>query len=77
MIRGQAAQIPQSAGPIRLDREAFINRCHRLGLRSDFWVINDPETADRLLTMGATGLMSDDPETIAPVVAAHRQRREQ
>ncbi len=77
MIRGQSAQIPPSAGPIRLDRSAFIDRCHRLGLRSDYWVINDPEEADRLLEMGATGLMSDDPKRIAPVIAAHQVRRDQ
>lgn len=75
LIRGHSAQVPQSAGPIRLDRSAFIKRCRRLGLRSDFWVINDPETADRLLTMGATGLMSDDPGTLAPIVEKHRQTR--
>ncbi|MCK5379679.1 MAG: hypothetical protein KAJ78_09750 [Acidobacteria bacterium] len=76
LIRGQSAQIPPSAGPIRLDRSAFIDRCHRLGLRSDYWVINDPEEADRLLELGATGLMSDDPGRIAPVVAVHQHRRE-
>jgi len=76
MIRGQSAQIPIAAGPLRLDRSAFIDRCHRLGLRSDYWVINDPEEADRLLKLGATGLMSDDPELIAPVVAAHQKRRD-
>ncbi len=77
LILGQSAQIPPSAGPIRLDRAAFIDRCHRLGLRSDYWVINDPEEADQLLERGATGLMSDDPGRIAPVVAAHQQRRDQ
>ncbi|RLE29738.1 MAG: hypothetical protein DRJ61_14010, partial [Acidobacteria bacterium] len=75
MIRGQSAQIPPSAGPVRLDRSAFIDRCHRLGLRSDYWVINEPEQADRLLELGATGVMSDDPKRIAPVVAAHQKRR--
>ncbi len=68
MIRGQSAQIPTSAGPVRLDRTAFIDRCRRLGLRSDFWVINDPAQAENLLKMGATGIMSDDPKRIAPVV---------
>lgn len=75
MIRGQSAQIPLTAGPLRLDRSAFIDRCRRLGLRSDYWVINDPEHANRLFELGATGVMSDDPELIAPVVAAHQQRR--
>lgn len=76
LIRGQSAQIPTSAGPLRLDRPAFIDRCRRLGLRSDYWVVNDPEEADRLLDLGATGLMSDDPKRIAPVVARHQSRRD-
>jgi glycerophosphoryl diester phosphodiesterase len=73
MIRGQSAQIPLSAGPLRLDRVTFIERCRRLGLRVDYWVINDPATAKKLLQKGATGLMSDDPKGIAPIVAAHHQ----
>jgi glycerophosphoryl diester phosphodiesterase len=73
MIRGQSAQIPRSAGPLRLDRNTFIERCRRLGLRVDYWVINDPVIAKKLLQQGATGLMSDDPKGIAPVVAAHSQ----
>ncbi len=76
MIRGQSAQVPIAAGPLRLDHESFDDRCRRLGLRADYWVINDPVVAERLLQRGATGLMSDDPERIAPVVAAHQQRRD-
>ena len=76
LIRGHSAQIPPSAGPLRLDRSTFIDRCHRLGLRSDYWVINDPSEADRLLELGATGVMSDDPERIASVVAAHQKKRD-
>ena len=30
--------------------------------------MNDPEEARELLSLGATGLMTDDPSTIAPVV---------
>jgi glycerophosphoryl diester phosphodiesterase len=64
---GTAAQIPVSAGPVRLDRAAFIARCHRLGMRVDFWTINRPDDAARLLALGADGIMTDDPAAIAPV----------
>jgi glycerophosphoryl diester phosphodiesterase len=67
LIRGHAAQIPLRSGPIRLDRKAFLNRCRILGIRADYWVVNDPETARTLLAAGATGLMSDDPARLAPV----------
>jgi glycerophosphoryl diester phosphodiesterase len=33
----------------------------------DYWVVDDPEEARRLLGLGATGIMSDDPARIAPV----------
>lgn len=73
LIRGDAAQIPRSAGPVRLDRDSFLKRCHRLGLRADFWVVNEPSEAHDLLVRGATGLMTDDPVRLAPVVREFRQ----
>ena len=65
-----AAQLPTHAGPLRFDRPAWIARCHRLGMRVDFWTINEPAEARRLLTLGADGIMSDDPAAIAPVFRA-------
>jgi len=70
--RGQAAQLPLSAGRQRFDTADMVARCHRLGVRLDFWVVNDAPTAERLLALGADGLMSDDPRTIAPAFAPHR-----
>jgi len=64
---GSAAQIPLAAGPIRLDRARFIERCHGLGLRVDFWTVNQPDEAARLLALGADGIMTDDPAAVAPV----------
>ncbi len=66
-LGGQAAQVPLRSGPIRLDAPAFLARCRRLGLRADFWVVNDPAQARALLEAGATGVMSDDPAAIAPI----------
>jgi glycerophosphoryl diester phosphodiesterase len=67
LIRGQAAQIPVRSRGIRLDRPVFLGRCRRLGIRADYWVVNDPEEARTLLAAGATGLMSDDPGRLAPI----------
>ena len=66
-IKGDAAHIPVARGGIRLDGRSFIRRCRDLGLRVDYWVVDDPEEARRLLDRGATGIMSDDPAVIAPV----------
>jgi len=67
VVRGHAAQVPLRSGLIRLDRRSFLDRCRRLGIRADYWVVNQPEEARSLLAAGATGLMSDDPALIAPV----------
>lgn len=71
--RGQAAQLPLSAGRRRLDNPETVARCHALGLRLDYWVVNDAPTAERLIAIGADGIMTDDPATLAPVFARARQ----
>jgi glycerophosphoryl diester phosphodiesterase len=58
---GTAAQVPVSQGAIRFDRTAFIAKCHSLGLRVDFWTVDDPAEAQRLLALGADGIMTNDP----------------
>jgi glycerophosphoryl diester phosphodiesterase len=67
VVRGSAAHVPQRVSVIRLDSEAFMRRCRRLGLRVEFWTVNDPAEARLLLARGATGIMTDDPAVIAPV----------
>lgn len=64
---GTAAQIPPHAGPLRFDRATFIAKCHLLGLRVDFWTIDDASEAQRLLALGADGIMTNDPAAIRPV----------
>jgi glycerophosphoryl diester phosphodiesterase len=69
---GGAAQVPERAGPVRFARRGFIAKCHALGLRVDFWTVDDPRRAAELLDLGADGIMTDDPAAIAPVFAARR-----
>jgi len=64
---GTAAQIPTHSGFLRFDRAPFIAKCHSLGLRVDFWTIDDPEEATRLLALGADGIMTNDPRAIRRV----------
>jgi glycerophosphoryl diester phosphodiesterase len=68
-LRGQAAMIPRRHHWIRLDSETFIRRCRRLGLRVDYWVVNDPDAARSLISAGATGIVTDDPALMASVLA--------
>jgi glycerophosphoryl diester phosphodiesterase len=58
---GTAAQLPVAVGPIRLDGAGFIAKCHDLGLRVDYWTIDDPVVARELIARGADGIMTDDP----------------
>ena len=64
---GNAAQVPVRQGAIHFDRPAFIAKCHSLGLRVDFWVIDDRAEAERLLALGADGIMTNDPAAIRPL----------
>lgn len=61
---GGAAQVPVSYGAIRFDRAPFIAKCHSLGLRVDFWTVDDHAEAERLLGLGADGIMTNDPATL-------------
>jgi len=61
---GNAAQIPVAQGAIRFDRTPFIAKCHMLGLRVDYWVVDDREEAARLLELGADGIMTNDPAAL-------------
>jgi glycerophosphoryl diester phosphodiesterase len=67
---GTAAQVPTHRGPLRFDRPAFIAKCHSLGLRVDFWTIDDPDEAERLLALGADGIMTNDPQKLRSVVTS-------
>jgi glycerophosphoryl diester phosphodiesterase len=58
---GTAVQVPTHQGPLRFDRAPFIAKCHSVGLRVDYWVIDDAAEAARLLELGADGIMTNDP----------------
>lgn len=61
---GNAAQVPVAQGAVRFDRPTFLAKCHSIGLRVDFWVVDDPAEARRLLGLGADGIMTNDPAAI-------------
>lgn len=65
---GDAAQVPVRAGPVTMGSSWFVAKCHRLGMRVDFWTINDPDQARQLIALGADGIMTDDPARMAPAL---------
>ena len=64
---GTAAQVPTHQGPLHFDRASFVAKCHSLGLRVDYWVIDDAAEAARLLALGADGIMTNDPAKLVDV----------
>lgn len=77
---GERAQIPTASGPFDLTKVSFIEKCHRLRLAVDYWVVNDALLAETLLERGADGIVTDNPRAIAaalsrsPRAAAWRER---
>ena len=65
MKLGQAAQVPRRALGVSFASQRVIDRLHALGRRVDFWTIDDPAEAKRLLAMGADGIMTDDVRAVA------------
>jgi glycerophosphoryl diester phosphodiesterase len=68
-LSGKRVQVPLAHGRWRFDTKSFVNKCHAIGLKVDYWTINDVDTARRLLDLGADGIMSDDPGKIRPAFA--------
>jgi glycerophosphoryl diester phosphodiesterase len=58
-------QVPLSFGRFRFDTKHFINLCHNLGKRVDYWTINNKEEAERLFNLGADGIITDVPALIS------------
>ena len=58
--RFDSLQIPLRFGALPFATPAFIGKARALGLRVDFWVVNDPNEGRRVLELGASGLVTDD-----------------
>jgi glycerophosphoryl diester phosphodiesterase len=67
-VPGNAVQVPRRAYGVSFANQKAIDRFHMLGLRVDFWTINDPEEARHLIALGADGIMTDDPRTMCEAI---------
>jgi glycerophosphoryl diester phosphodiesterase len=59
--------------PGRVASRPFIRRAHALGLDVHVWTINDRPEMNRLLDLGADGIMTDDIETLREVLIERGQ----
>ncbi len=64
---GRRAQVPLRYG---LDTVYFVKKCHVLGISVDYWVVNEIETAQKLIDLGADRIMTDDPATLMSLSSA-------
>ncbi len=64
----QCIQVPLGIGPIRFDTRRFIDAAHEVGLPVHYWTIDDPATMNRLLDIGADGIMTDRPTVLRGVL---------
>lgn len=71
-----AFQVPERAGRLRVVSPGFIRQAHREGQVVQVWVVDQEADADRLLTWGVDGLISDRPDITVPArdrwLASHR-----
>lgn len=54
-----ALQIPASKGPVRFDSPGFIARMKSAGLELHYWTINEAVEMQRLIGLGADGIVTD------------------
>lgn len=64
------AQVPESAGPVRVVTRRFVHTAHRLGLQVHVWVVDAADEMHRLLDLGVDGLVSTQLETLRGVLTA-------
>jgi glycerophosphoryl diester phosphodiesterase len=63
-------QVPLQAHGVRFANAALLAKCRALHVPIDYWVVNERSVATRLLALGASGLVSDDPALILPAFNA-------
>lgn len=68
-------QIPTRYAGIDLTSRILIEKAHALGLPVDYWVVNDPSEAERLLDLGADGIVTDEPKLLSDVFVRHVRTR--
>ncbi|MFM2385074.1 MAG: hypothetical protein RL166_948 [Actinomycetota bacterium] len=54
-----ALQIPAKMGPLEFGEQKFIKDVAEAGVEVHFWTINDLQEAQRLVTLGAKGIVTD------------------
>ena len=63
-----ALQIPTTIRGVRVVDEKLINAAHSAGLQVHVWTVNDASEMERLLDLGADGIVTDRPDRLKSVL---------
>jgi glycerophosphoryl diester phosphodiesterase len=55
-------QVPEYVGSIHVVTPGLLRRCHKRGIQVHVWTVNDADSMQRLLEMGADGIVTDRPD---------------
>jgi glycerophosphoryl diester phosphodiesterase len=69
-VEVQAMQVPVSWYGVPVITKRFVETAHRMGVLVHAWTINEPSEAERLLSLGVDGLITDRPDLMSAVVTA-------
>jgi glycerophosphoryl diester phosphodiesterase len=63
-----AFQLPIQEGNLDLTQPILLSGAHRIGLHVHYWTINDQETMERLINIGADGIITDRPDLLLDIL---------
>ena len=63
-----AFQLPLQEGNLDLTQPILISGAHRIGLHVHYWTVNDQETMERLIKLGADGIITDRPDLLLNIL---------
>jgi len=66
----RSLQIPVEHGGRRLDTPRLIADAHRQGIAVRYWTVNDEATMERLIDLGADGIITDRPAILRDLLVA-------
>ena len=64
----QGFQVPERSGRTRVVSPRFVSTMRRAGLSVQVWTVDTEADARRLLSWGVSGLITDRPDIVVPVV---------
>ena len=64
----QALQIPQAYKDRRITTRKFLDAAHARNMRVHVWTVNDTESMQQLIDLGADGIMTDYPDRLIKIL---------